>query len=146
VDGPFALVGFSWGGNVGLRVARERLRALVLVDVGYQIPRGDPPRWEELLEEFSGADFASPEALAAGAEGSVLEPANEALENVRGIPVLLLAATVPYVERRAAELALFGERLPDADVHVVEGAEHNVLATAPDAALPVVRDFLLRHA
>jgi pimeloyl-ACP methyl ester carboxylesterase len=34
----FAVVGFSWGGTVGARIAPERLRALVLVlvDAGYQ--------------------------------------------------------------------------------------------------------------
>jgi pimeloyl-ACP methyl ester carboxylesterase len=147
VDGPFSLVGFSWGGTVGLRVSRERLRALVLVDVGYQMPRDEPmPTWEELLADYADDELGPREMLAAANEGFLLEPANAALENARGLPVLLLAATVPPVERRADDLAGFAERLPGAEIVRVEGAEHNVLGTAPEAALPLVRDFLRRHA
>jgi pimeloyl-ACP methyl ester carboxylesterase len=91
-------------------------------------------------------DFASPEAVAAGFEGVGLERASAALHNVRAVPVLLLAATVPHVERRRDDLARFAETLPAAELHSVEGAEHNVLETAPDQAIPLVRDFLLRHA
>jgi pimeloyl-ACP methyl ester carboxylesterase len=145
VDGPFALVGFSWGGTVGLRIARERLRAVVLVDVGYQSPRDEPvPTWDELLEEYADDELGPAEMLAAANEGFLLEPAAEGLDNVRGLPVLLLAATVPHVERREADLASFAERLPQAEIHRVEGAEHNVLGTAPEAALPLVFDFLRR--
>jgi pimeloyl-ACP methyl ester carboxylesterase len=146
VDGPFALVGFSWGGTVGLRVSPERLRALVLVDVGYQSSQDEPKSYEGLLAEYADVDFAPPEAVAAGFEGVGLEPATEALPNMRDIPVLLLAATVSHVERRADDLARFAETLPTAEIRSVEGAEHNILETAAGEAIPLIRDFLRRHA
>ena len=146
VDGPFALVGFSWGGTVGLRVSRDRLRALVLVDVGYQTPRDEPtPTWNELLAHYADNELGPAEMLAAAAEGFLLEPATAALENARDIPVLLLVASVPHVERRVEDLARFAERLPAAEIHQIQGAEHNVLGTAPEAALPLVLDFLRRN-
>jgi pimeloyl-ACP methyl ester carboxylesterase len=146
VDGPFGLVGFSWGGTVGLYVSPERLRALVLVDVGYQSQSGEPLTYEEALAEHADVDFAPPEVFAAGVEGVGLEPASAALHNVRDVPVLLLAATVPQVERRADDLARFAETLPTAEIHSVDGAEHNVLETAPEQAIPLITDFLRRHA
>ena len=128
-------------------MSRERLRALVLVDVGYQTPPETPmPTWDELLGDYADDELGPPEMLAAANEGFLLEPATAALEGVRGLPVLLLAATVPHVERRADDLACFAERLPDAEIVRVEGAEHDVLGTAPEAALPLVTDFLRRYA
>jgi pimeloyl-ACP methyl ester carboxylesterase len=126
-------------------VSRDRLRALVLVDVGYQTPDDKPmPSWKELLAHYADDELGPPEMLAAATEGFLLEPATAALENARGVPVLLLVASVPHVERRADDLARFAERLPEAEIHQIEGAEHNVLGTAPETALPLVLDFLRR--
>ncbi len=144
--GTFALVGFSWGGTVGLRVAPDRLRALGLIDVGYQSRDDAPQSYEQLLARHADAGFAPPEAVASALEGIALEPDAGALACVRDIPVLLLAATVPYVERRAADVERFRETLPEAEVHLVEGAEHDVLGTAPGEAIPLLTDFLRRHA
>jgi pimeloyl-ACP methyl ester carboxylesterase len=146
VEGPFALVGFSWGATVGLRISPERLRALALIDVGYQSGGDEPQGYGELLAECADADFAPPGAVAAGFEGVGLEPASAALENVRGLPVLLLAATVPHVERRPDDLARFAATLPGAEIKMIEGAEHNVLGTAPEEAIPLLMDFLRRRA
>ncbi|MBA2385365.1 MAG: alpha/beta hydrolase [Actinobacteria bacterium] len=64
----FSLVGFSWGATIGCHIvalAPERVRALVLVDAGYQSPAG-PPSYDELLasarEELGGSRF--PDAAA----------------------------------------------------------------------------------
>jgi len=49
----FLLVGFSWGGTIGchlLAQAPERVRALVLVDAGYQSLPSEPQSYEEVLE------------------------------------------------------------------------------------------------
>jgi pimeloyl-ACP methyl ester carboxylesterase len=46
-----AVVGFSWGGRVALRLPPERVTALVLLDIGYQKPREFPP-YEELLVSY----------------------------------------------------------------------------------------------
>ena len=78
--------------------------------------------------------------------GVGVEPAAEALRAVRDVPVLLLAATEPFVERRADYLERFRAVLPRAEVHVIEGAEHNVLETAPTTAIPLIGAWLRRTA
>jgi pimeloyl-ACP methyl ester carboxylesterase len=142
----FFVVGFSWGGTVGLRIEPRRLHGLVLVDVGYQGYPGEPKTYEELLLEYAEADFAPPEAVAAGMWGVGAEPAAEALRGVRDVPVLLVAATEPLVERRAHDIEQFRAALPRAEVHSIEQAEHNVLETAPAAAIPLIADWLRRAA
>jgi pimeloyl-ACP methyl ester carboxylesterase len=138
----FFVVGFSWGGTVGLRIEPRRLLGLVLVDVGYQSYPDEPKTYEELLLEYADADFAPPEAVAAGMWGVAAEPAAEALRGVRDVPVLVLAATEPFVERRAHDIEQFRAALPHAEVHSIEQAEHNVLETAPAAAIPLIGDWL----
>ncbi len=140
----FFVVGFSWGGTIGLRIEPHRLLGLVLVDVGYQSYPDEPKSYEELLLEYAGADFAPPEAVAAGMWGVGAEPAADALRSVRDVPVLLLAATEPFVERRADDIDQFRAALPNAEVHLIEGAEHNVLETAPAAAVPLIGAWLRR--
>jgi pimeloyl-ACP methyl ester carboxylesterase len=140
----FFVVGFSWGGTIGLRIDPRRLLGLVLIDVGYQSYPDEPKTYEELLADYADADFASPAACAAGMWGVGVEPAAEVLENVRDVPVLLLVATEPFVERRGADLDAFRTALPHAEVHVVEGAEHNVLETAPETAIPSIGAWLRR--
>jgi pimeloyl-ACP methyl ester carboxylesterase len=145
-DDPFFVVGFSWGGTIGLRIAPDRLRGLVLVDVGYQSYPDATSTYEELLAEYGDADFAPPEAVAGGFWGVGTEPAHDALHKVREVPILLLVATEPEVERRRSDVDAFREALPHADVQVIEGAEHNVLQTAPDEAIPLIGAWLRRVA
>ncbi len=66
----FFLVGFSWGATIGCHLvarAPERVRALVLVDAGYQSPPVEPQSYDELLEsareELEGGRFASEQAF-----------------------------------------------------------------------------------
>ena len=89
----FFVVGFSWGGTIALRIDPRLLLGLVLLDVGYQSYPDDPKTYEELLVTYADADFAPPDAAAAGMWGVGVEPAAEALRAVRDVPVLLLAAT-----------------------------------------------------
>ena len=142
----FFVVGFSWGGTIGLRIAPQRLLGLVLVDVGYQSYPDSPQTYEELLAEYGEADFAPPEAVAAGFWGVGVEPAEEALNNVSEVPVLLLVATEPVVERRASDLERFRAALPHAEVELIQGAEHNVLQTAPAETIPLIGAWLRRVA
>lgn len=65
----FLLVGFSWGGTIGCHLvaqAPERVRALVLVDSGYQSPPAEPQSYEELLEssreELQSSRFSNVDA------------------------------------------------------------------------------------
>jgi pimeloyl-ACP methyl ester carboxylesterase len=145
-DERFFVVGFSWGGSIGLRIDPARLLGLVLIDVGYQSYPGEPKTYEELLADFADADFAPPESAAAGMWGVGAEPAAEALPRMRDVPVLLLVATEPHVERRTADLEAFRATLPHAEVRIVEGAEHNVLETDPATAVPAVHAWLQRVA
>jgi pimeloyl-ACP methyl ester carboxylesterase len=142
----FFVVGFSWGGTIGLRIDPARLLGLVLIDVGYQSYPDTPKTYDELLEDFADADFAPPEVAAAGMWGVGAEPAAEALPRMSDVPVLLLVATEPRVERRGADLDVFRATLPQAEVWVVKGAEHNVLATDPATAIPVIHGWLRRRA
>jgi pimeloyl-ACP methyl ester carboxylesterase len=145
-DERFFVVGFSWGGTISLRIAPNRLLGLVLIDIGYQSYPGEPKSYEELLVDYADAEFAPPQAAAAGMWGVGVEPAAEALHNVRAVPVLLLVATEPPVERRSADLEHFRAVLPDAEVVVIEGAEHNVLETRPREAIPLIETWLRRVA
>jgi pimeloyl-ACP methyl ester carboxylesterase len=138
----FFVVGFSWGGTIGLRIDPAQLLGLALIDVGYQSYPGEPASYDELLAEFADADFAPPEAAAAGMAGVGAEPAAGVLPRMRDVPVLLLVATEPRVERRAADVEAFRATLPHAEVHIVEGAEHNVLETAPRTAIPTIHHWL----
>jgi pimeloyl-ACP methyl ester carboxylesterase len=142
----FFVVGFSWGGTVGLRIDPGRLLGLALIDVGYQSYPEERRTYDDLIEDFADADFAPPEAAAAGMRGVGAEPAAEALPRMRDVPVLLLVATEPHVERRAADLDAFRATLPHAEVWVVKGAEHNVLETDPATAIPVIHAWLRRVA
>lgn len=127
----FAVVGFSWGGTVGARISPTRLRALVLIDVGYQSEHGEPESYEQLLERYADVDGVAAEVAAGGFAGVALEPAQEALSGLDAVPILLLAATEPYVERRERDLARFRELAPHAKVQLCAGASHDVLNTAP---------------
>jgi pimeloyl-ACP methyl ester carboxylesterase len=142
----FFVVGFSWGGTVGLRIDPSRLRGLVLIDVGYQSYPEEPRTYDELLEDFADVDFAPPEVAAAGMWGVGAEPATSALRRMSKVPVLLLVATEPHVERRVADVDAFRAALPHAEVQVVEGAEHNVLETAAGTAIPAIHAWLRRVA
>jgi lipase len=57
----FALVGHSWGGTIGTHLtvlAPERVRALVLGDVGYRAPASEPPSYDDLLRN-ARAEFGA---------------------------------------------------------------------------------------
>jgi pimeloyl-ACP methyl ester carboxylesterase len=137
----FAVVGFSWGGNVGVRIAPARLRALVLVDIGYQSQTEEPETYEQLLARYADVDFVAPEVAAAGFAGVAAEPAAGVLPRLHDVPVLLLVATEPHVERREDDLARFRELVPHAEVRVFPGASHDVLNTAPES-VAAVADWL----
>jgi pimeloyl-ACP methyl ester carboxylesterase len=140
----FALVGFSWGGTIGCRIEPRRLEALALLDIGYQSEQGEPPTREQRRAETADADFVDPEFAAAALYGVDVEPPTDMLEGLgeAGIPVLLLAATEPQVERRAADLARFRAALPLSDVHLIAGAGHNLLADAPEETTRLVGEWL----
>jgi pimeloyl-ACP methyl ester carboxylesterase len=141
--GRFSLVGYSWGGSIGCRIEPEHLDALVLLDVGYQ-SYDKTPTLERRLVEFADADFAHPVIVANAFHGVDLEPPVHALPMLAaaGVEVLLLAATEPDVERRAADLGHFRSALPNAKVVEISGGEHNLLQTRPDETIPAVGDWL----
>ena len=140
----FTLVGFSWGGTIGCRIEPGRLAALVLLDVGYQSVQGVVPTLEKRRAETADADFVDPEFAAAALHGVDVEPPSEmlpALARAR-LPVLLVAATEPQVERRADDLARFRAALPGAEIRTIVGAGHNLLVDAPEETIRLVGDWL----
>ncbi len=138
----FTLVGFSWGGNVGARLEPRRLRGLVLIDVGYQTYEAIPTL-DERRAQFADVDFVEPELAAQAFHGVDVEPGIEALPAVAaaGVPILLLVATVPAVDRRAGDVARFRRLIPSAAVQEIAG-EHNLLETAPEATTRAIGEFL----
>jgi pimeloyl-ACP methyl ester carboxylesterase len=46
-----AVVGFSWGGRIALRLPPEQVRALVLLDIGYK-PAPEFPPYEQLVRTY----------------------------------------------------------------------------------------------
>jgi pimeloyl-ACP methyl ester carboxylesterase len=140
----FAAVGFSWGGTIGCRIPARRLTALALLDVGYQSERGEPPSLDERRKETADADFVGAEFAAAALHGTDREPPSGSFGDLRAarVPVLLLAATEPLVERRGADLARFRAALPHADVREIAGADHNLLASAPAETTAAVGEWL----
>jgi pimeloyl-ACP methyl ester carboxylesterase len=63
-----------------------------------------------------------------------------------GIPILLLLATEPEETRRQNEQAVpvFEERFPDAEIHWIEGAGHDLFADAGPEVARLVRDWASR--
>ncbi len=140
----FALGGWSWGGTIGCRVDPGRLTALVLLDVGYQSSRGERPTRAERRAETAGADFMDPEFAAAALHGVDVEPPEETFQALASaeVPVLLVAATEPAVERRDEDLARFRAALPQATLSVIHGAGHNLLGDAPDETIRTIGSWL----
>jgi hypothetical protein len=63
-------------------------------------------------------------------------------EGDAGVGILLLVATEPHVDRRAADVERFRAALPRAEVREIVGGEHNLLATRPDETMRAVGDVL----
>jgi pimeloyl-ACP methyl ester carboxylesterase len=162
--GPVILIGFSWGANIGFRVAAlnpGRVRALVLLDGGYLAPEDDPSyepsldfagrmeAWRVELERQDEEDDAPIEVVAAAMAGSNMEPALPLLPRLAasGIPVLLVAATKPaeWNEIRARRIEELRKALPDVEVVRVQ-AGHGVLQEAGDDVRRIVLDWLVRKA
>ena len=64
-----------------------------------------------------------------------------------GIPILLLVATEPEElrERREAAMPIFAERFPDAEIHWMHGAGHDLIADAGPDVARLIRDRAARH-
>jgi pimeloyl-ACP methyl ester carboxylesterase len=124
----FALVGYSWGGTIGCHIvaqAPERVRALALVDVGYQSPKPEPPTYDVLLEQAN-----------AEAEGMRF-PDEDAF----------LAAAREHFSTRVTDAQLLasmrddgGSLVPEVTPVVYAAALHGVEVEPPQALLGVLRD------
>jgi pimeloyl-ACP methyl ester carboxylesterase len=64
-----------------------------------------------------------------------------------GIPILLLVATEPEElrERSAQAVPIFAKRFPDAEIHWIEGAGHDLIADAGPQVARLIRDWAARH-
>jgi pimeloyl-ACP methyl ester carboxylesterase len=63
-----------------------------------------------------------------------------------GIPILLLVATEPEElrQRSAQAMPAFADRFPDAEVHWIEGAGHDLIADAAPEVARLIRDWAPR--
>jgi pimeloyl-ACP methyl ester carboxylesterase len=63
-----------------------------------------------------------------------------------GIPILLLVATEPEElrQRNAQAMPAFADRFPDAEVHWIEGAGHDLIADAAPEVARLIRDWAPR--
>ena len=124
-------VGASWGGTVGCFVAERhanRMRRLVLLDVGYQAPM-EPAPLETWIGHAAGRDDGvPPDVRGAILWGVALEPPSAAQLARTGLPVLLLTATEPEVDDDAIDA--FRAELPSAEVRAIPGASHDVVGDA----------------
>jgi len=64
-----------------------------------------------------------------------------------GIPILLLVATKPEELRGRSEQAVptFANRFPDAEIHWIEGAGHDLIADAGPEVARLIRDWAARN-
>lgn len=123
----FAVVGFSWGGTIGVHMAvqaPDRLTALVLVDVGYQTPT-EPTPYEQQLEQ-------------ARAEVDGMRFPDKAT---------FLEAARPHFSPRVPEAALVasmreegGFLVPELTPEVYAGALHGVEAEPPQPLLGLLAE------
>jgi pimeloyl-ACP methyl ester carboxylesterase len=101
-DGPAVVVGYSWGGMLGVHFPAERLRGLVLVDGGYWDPQ--PPPAEAIVSPH----------LAHAVGGIATEPPAAAWPALAasGLPVLLLTREDAVEE----DVAVFAAAVPQAEI------------------------------
>lgn len=87
------------------------------------------------------------EVYAGALHGVEAEPPSALLGELRdaGLPVLLLVAGRPEVDRRAAEVESFARAVPSAKVRHFPAAGHNILLDAADEAIPLVAGWLAEH-
>jgi pimeloyl-ACP methyl ester carboxylesterase len=130
VDEPPILVGASWGGMIGVHAPPERLRALVLLDGGYWDTEKRPE--DEVEERFRRARVGI-----RAEQPSLAWPRLAA----SGLPILLLARDDEEPPRPDAFLAA----VPQVELRVLPGAEHNVLRSVGDAAIELVGTWAAAH-
>jgi pimeloyl-ACP methyl ester carboxylesterase len=145
------LIGHSWGAWVACHAAATapaRITALVLLDGGYTDPRDwSPPPLRiasraDCVELGRKRGLPDPETWAAAFFATLQRPyasATYAALAAANVPVLLLAAG-EHADASARQASARGlERLrpalPDADVRVLGGVGHEVLAEARTAAI-----------
>jgi pimeloyl-ACP methyl ester carboxylesterase len=138
-------VGLSWGATVGCYLAArhaDRLGALVLLDGGYldvaDLPWIDASRY--------GAEPADVHDAVVWA-GIETPPSAVLGELPRELPMLVLAASEPESMRELRETRLrrFRAAAPQADVRVLPGVSHNVVADAGPELASIVGDWLRAH-
>jgi pimeloyl-ACP methyl ester carboxylesterase len=155
------MMGHSWGGSVITGFAArypDRVEGLAFVDSG-QMDYQDSPNFphgkslEDLIadaREASDGDLVgivTPEVRGAVLHGITKMRVTENWPAIAeaGIPILLLLATEPEETWAINERALpaFRERFPDAEIHLIEGAGHDLIADAGTEVARLVRDWAI---
>lgn len=145
VPGPLHLCGLSLGGVLALDYAlhhQERVASLVLCATPLTIPR-NLLRLQDFLgfrlmpeRAFAGSGSAERPCVAAGSMAELdLRPRLPEL----GCPVLVLCGSKDRANRKAArELA---EQLPQARLHWITGAGHELNTDSPEIMAELLRGF-----
>jgi pimeloyl-ACP methyl ester carboxylesterase len=119
--------GFAWGATIGCYFAAaypQRTRALVLIGGGF-VDLRDDTRTSEPAPDDTSLDAALQRGMRA-------EAAADVYDRLGGTPVMLLAASVDAwrAALRFEPLERFRQRVPQADVHELEGVERHDLLSA----------------
>jgi pimeloyl-ACP methyl ester carboxylesterase len=143
--GSVGFVGLSWGATVGCYLAArhpDRLEALVLLDGGY-LDVADLPWIEASRYSRKPADVHDAVVWA----GIETPPSAVLGELPRELPMLVLAASEPASMRelREARLRRFRAAAPHAEVRILPGVSHNIVADAGPGLAPLVGDWLQQH-
>jgi pimeloyl-ACP methyl ester carboxylesterase len=133
-----------------VRAPERQIRA----DVQAEVRRPVTP---ELLEAFKAGlreqdgelvGIVTPEVRGAVMQGIMEVRVTETWPTIAAarIPILLLLATEPEATRAQNERAtpIFAERFPDAEIHSIENAGHDLIADAGPEVARLVRDWAAR--
>jgi 3-oxoadipate enol-lactonase len=166
-DGPAALVGASYGGLVALDFAArhpERVSALVVLDAPLPDHEWSDPDFLAYAEEEERLVEAGD--LDAAAELDLSFWAPRIADRLRPMARRAIEFEVPEIESvdlaaiRMPALVVVGEadkpdfvaianrlarELPDAELHVIQGAGHLPSVERPEAVLELVKPFLDRN-
>jgi pimeloyl-ACP methyl ester carboxylesterase len=134
-----------------IRVAKEEFEAAAQEGV----PRPVTPELLEALragvrqEDGELVGILTPEVRGAAIQGIMEVRVSSTWPAIAaaGIPILLLVATEPEElrERSAQAVPIFAKRFPDAEIHWIEGAGHDLIADAGPQVARLIRDWAARH-
>lgn len=149
IDGPVRICGLSLGGTIALDFAQrhpEKVSSLVLVGAQFKIPAGimkvQNLVFRLLPNKFFNQMGISKADMISVASSMVGVDLGSELANIT-CPILVLCGSKDTANKKAA-IAL-SEQLPNAELHWVEGAGHEVNKDKPQQLATLLNDFHRKH-